>query len=412
MAKKKNHSDLFPEDVKSNVLKQNDNQNFADMFETSMGSNAKKLKIGDKLNSEILSIGKEETFVATGTSIDAVVRNADLLDSEKEMKYGVGDKIDIVILRVSHDEIRATLKGSKSAPVDFDNLEDAFDMELPVEGKVTETVNGGYRVVVQGQPGFCPISQMDRRPVANPEDMIGMKFEFLITQFEPRQRNLVVSRRKLLDLQRAETEGLWIQEHKVGEILPGTVTRLEPYGAFVELEGGLEGLVHISEISFTRLKHASDILHLADKVQVKLMKIEEEETRLKIGLSIKEGGGASDPWLQIIQDYPVGTIFDGVVDKAMPYGVFVAVIPGVNGLLPKSKWRDAEDSKKYDALKTGEAVKLRVDEIRFEERKVSLGLPSDEDNSWREHQNSQAPSKGKLGGAFAAAFSKANTKVK
>lgn len=400
VSKKKNADDFFSEESAAS-----EKGDFGAMFEQSLATTKRRLSVGDQLRSEILSIGKTEAFVSTGTPIDAIILSADLLDENKQLKYKVGDIIDIVVVRVGHDEIRATRKGSKSAPVDFDNLEDAYDMELPVEGKVTEVVNGGYRVSVQGQSAFCPISQMDGRPVADPSSLIGKKFEFLITQFEPKRRNIVVSRRRLLDLQKVENEGQWMQTNKVGDIVSGTVMRTENFGAFVEVAPGVEGLVHVSEIGFTRLKHASEGVHVGESVQVKILKIEEEESRVKISLSIKQGGGVGDPWLQIPQKYPVGTVFEGVVEKKESFGIFISIVPGISGLLPKSKWRDVAESKPFENAKKGDLLKVRVDEIKYEDRKISLGPAGDiDDESWREHQK---PSNVGFG-ALAAAFSKAN----
>ncbi len=403
MSKKKNTPDLFNDPV------DNSSQNFADLFESSMANVTKTLRVGDTFKAEILSIGKSEAFVSTGTTLDAILYNTDILDVNKILKYKVGDVIDVVVVRANSNEIRVTRKGSKSAPVDFDSLEDAFDMELPVEGKVTEAVNGGYRVSVQGQSAFCPISQLGVPFGQDATAFIGKKFDFLITQFDARKKDMVVSRRKLLNLQKAEMEGEWIENNKVGEIVSGTVTRVEQYGAFVDIGNGVEGLVHVSEVGFVRLKHASEGASVGNTVQVKILKIEEEDSRLKIALSMKQAGGVTDPWNQIPMQYPVGAVLDGIVDKKEAYGVFVVIIPGINGLLPKSKWRDSEDAKTYEALKKGDAVKVRVDEIKFEERKISLGLPTaDEDSSWKQHTAQQTS--GLMGGSFAAAFAKANDK--
>lgn len=404
MSKKNKNFDLFGE------VETNTSEDFAALFESSASNLNKVLKVGDTLKGEILSIGKNEAYVSTGTPMDAMLLTADLLDEAKNPKFKVGDIIDVVVVRATRDEIRVTRKGSKSAPVDFDSLEDAFDMEMPVEGKVTEVVNGGFRVSVQGQNAFCPISQLGMPFGADANEYVGKKYDFIITQFEPKKRNIVVSRRKLLNLQKAENEGQWLANNKVGDILTGTVTRVEQFGAFVDMGGGVEGLVHVSEVGFVRLKHASEGVRMGDNVQVKILKIEETDTNLKISLSMKQAGELVDPWHQIPQQYPVGTIFDGIVDKKENYGLFVNITTGINGLLPKSKWRDSEDAKKFEGCKKGDVIKVRIDEIKFEDRKVSLGLPTEEqDNSWQAHQSANSP--GKLGGSFAAAFAKAqNTK--
>ena len=399
MAKKNKTPDLFNDPV---VEK---SQDFASLFESSVNRATRRLSVGDTFKGEILAIGKSEAFVSTGTPRDAVLLNADLIGDDGQLQFKVGDIIDVIVLRLAGDEIRVTRKGSKSAPADFDSLEDAFDMELPVEGKVTEVINGGYRVLIQGQSAFCPVSQLGVTFGQDANEFVGKKFEFLITQFDARKKNVVVSRRKLLDLKKVEAEGVWMQTHQVGDVVSGRVTRTEQFGAFVDLGSGVEGLVHISEIGFVRLKHASEGVRVGDPVQVKILKVEDEGTRLKISLSIKQAGGANDPWVQVIQDFSVGKIVSGTVDKKESFGLFVVLEAGVTGLLPKSKWRDSEDAKKYEMAKKGEVIQVRIDEVKFEERKISLGLPTEaEDDSWRAHQSNS-----NLGGAFAAAF--ANAKV-
>lgn len=397
---------------KSNLFNEDDNkthasQDFASMFEQSTSTAGKKLAVGDKLRAEVLSIGKEDSFVSTGTPRDALISTQDLLNDDKTVKYPVGEFLEVVIVRVKGDEIRVTRKGSKAAPADIENLEDAFDMELPVEGKVSEVVNGGYRVLIQGQLAFCPFSQIDSKPVTDTASMVGKKFEFMITQFDARKKNIVVSRRRLMDLQKAENEGTWLETNKVGDLLQGTVTRTEQFGAFVDLGGGVEGLVHVSEIGFIRLKHANEGVRTGDPVQVKILKIEEVDGRMRIGLSIKQAGGVGDPWMEVPQKFPVGAIIDATVDKKEVFGLFVVLTPGINGLLPKSKWRDSVDAQSYEGKKKGDPIKVRVDEIKFEERKISLGLPTEaEDDSWKQHQGNQSF------GSLASAFASANLKTK
>lgn len=397
MAKK----DIFGDDIVENP------SDFKSMFEQSMDRAGQKVRVGDSFRAEILSIGQEEAFVSTGGAQDATILRADLLDEEKKLKYKVGDIIEVNVIKVRDGEIRVTRKGSRKAAADIDSLQDAFDMELPVEGRVLELVKGGFRVEIQGRKAFCPISQIDSSFVQDGQPYVEKKFEFLITQLDEAGRNIVVSRRKLLDLQKAENEGAWLEKAKVGDVVAGEVTRLEAFGAFVRVEGGVEGLVHVSEIGFTRLKHASEALKVGDKVQVKILKIDEQEDgRLKISLSIKQAGGIGDPWMQVPTQFPVGTIVDATVDKKENFGLFVVLAPGINGLLPRSKWRDSAEAAQYENKKKGDAIKVRVDQVMFEDRKISLGLPTEgEDDSWRQHSQTSNQF-----GALAAAFQKANTK--
>lgn len=377
-------------------MSEDSKNDFAAMLEASFQAQGRRLSTGDKFEGEILSIGKDQVFVATGTAIDGVLPTQEILDEKKVLKYRKGDRIEVVVVKATANEIRLRAKGAKGA-ADLDSLEDAFDMELPVEGKVTESVKGGWRVQLMNKTAFCPISQMESRPVTDPAIYIGQKYEFLITQFEEKGRNIVVSRRRLLDLQKAEAEGEFMQTAKAGDLLDGTVTRLDRIGAFVEVAPGVEGLVHISEISWARLQHANEVLSEGQPVKVKVLKIEEDGTRLRISLSIKQGGGESDPWLSLLEKYPRGTVVDGTVAKKESFGLFVQIAGGIQGLLPRSKWRDADDAAGYENKKKGDAIKVRIDEIRAEERRMTFGVPGqDDDQSWREHSGSMAA--GKTGG--------------
>ncbi len=392
--------DIFGDEIKTSET------DFTSLFEKSIDQASRRLKVGDQLKSEILSIGQEEAFVSTGSPQDAVILKIDLLDENKNLKYKVGDILDVVVVKVKGGEIRVTRKGSKKAATDIDSLQDAADMELPIEGRVIELVKGGFRVDVQGQKAFCPISQIDSLFVQSGEEYIGQKLEFLITKIDEQGRNIVVSRKKLLLLQRAENEGVWLEKNKVGDILMGTVTRLESYGAFIKFDDGVEGLVHVSEIGFSRIKHASESLKVGESVQVKILKAEEEDQRLKISLSIKQAGGIGDPWMRVPVDFPVGTIMNAIVEKKESFGLFIQVAPGITGLLPRSKWKDSVESAHYESKKRGDVIHVRVDQIQFEERKLTLGLPTEaEDLSWQSHITTQ-----KNFGSFADAFQKASAK--
>jgi small subunit ribosomal protein S1 len=200
----------------------------------------------------------------------------------------------------------------------------------------------------------------------------------------------VVSRRRLLDQQKVENEGQFQDSAQSGDIFTGTVVRMEKFGAFVRLESGVEGLVHISEIGWSRLQDPSEVLSLGQTVSVKLLKKEEVDGRLKISLSIKQAGGEADPWTLVPQKFPVKSVHKGTVEKKETYGLFVNLAPGVTGLLPKSKWRDSVDHQMYETRKRGDVIDVQIDEILFDQKKISLGVPSEiDDQTWK----SVSPSK-------------------
>ncbi len=384
--------DVFGDEV--NVKSATD---FASMFEDSAKKVGGQVKNGDGYTAEILSIGKEEAFVTTPVSRDAVILKAELLDENKELKYKVGDRIDVVVVNTKGGEIRVVKKGSRKASSDMDSLEDAFDMEMPVEGRVTEVCNGGFRVNIMGKTAFCPVSQMDYK-ITDHQSYVEKKFDFIITKYEPKGRNIVVSRRQLLDLNKAEKEGSFLENTKPGDIMPGKITRLEKFGAFVDIGDGVEGLVHISEIGWSRLQDPSEAVSVGQSVSVMVLKVDDVDGRLKISLSIKQAGGEGDPWMKVPQNFPVGTIVKGTVEKKELFGLFINIAPGVTGLLPKSKYRDSIDFQALEMKKKGEIISVQIDEILFEQKRISLGLPTEaEDLSWKTHNAKSGFSNSGLG---------------
>lgn len=382
-------------------------------FETAFGADvsSKKLKVGDVVHAEILTMGSDESFVSLGGAIDGQLATRELLDSDRKPKFKVGDVIPVVIVRFGEGEIRVRRQDARTSSAETESLEDAMDMELPVEGKVTEAVKGGFRVSIKAIKAFCPISQIDLKFATDPNEYVGKKFDFLVTQIDESQRNIIVSRRKLLELQRAEHEGELLKKIQPGDIVEGVVSRMEAFGAFINIGSGVEGLVHISEVSWSRLRHASEVLTAGQPVRVKVLKIEDADGRLRISMSLKQGGSEADPWSTIATDFPVGKQIDGTVEKKEVYGLFVNVAPGITGLLPKSKWRDSLESAQYEGKKKGDAIRVQVDQVDTQERRLSLGIPGEKyDDSWKAHSGEGgAGSKGL--GTFAELFQQASKKT-
>ena len=193
----------------------------------------------------------------------------------------------------------------------MDLLMDAFEEEIPVEGNVKSLVKGGFEVEVLQRRAFCPISQMDLRYVEKPEEYVGQTFQFLITELDEEGRNLVLSRRKLLNKEQEKERKAFYEELSVGLELEGKVSQLMPYGAFIELSPGVEGMAHISELGWSRVEKPEDILHIGDKVMVKVIGLEPgaKPNQIKISLSIKQTMG--DPWESVGQKYPGGRLRPG-----------------------------------------------------------------------------------------------------
>lgn len=382
----KNNRDIFGDDVE---LTRSEFESLLD--ESSGASGSSKIRPGSTLIGKILSIGRDEVFVSLGMPQDGIIPKAALLDKDKNFNYKVGDAIEVTVMRVQPESILLVRKNVKASG-QTEDLQDAFEMEMPVEGKVLEVIKGGFRVDIMGQRAFCPISQIDLSFVTDPALYVGKRFDFIITKLQ--DRDLVVSRRKILELERAEKEGEFLKKVQIGDVVEGQVSRLEKFGAFVNLGAGVEGLIHLSELSWTRVRHPEEVISVGTQVRVKVLKVDEEGERLKISLSLKEGGAEMDPWFDIENKLSPGKILTGTVDKKEAFGLFVVLLPGINGLLPKSSWRDVVDGAQYENKKRGDSIQVQIATINKAERKISLMPPGEaQDISWQEH----APKKQNLG---------------
>lgn len=260
---------------------------FAELFEQYSEGGGDNLNIGDKVSGTVIQVGEASVFVDTGTKLDGVVEKEELLDDEGNCSVVEGDTVELYV--VGKDSGGIKLSRAISGIGGLAMLEEAKNSNLPVEGKVESTCKGGFNVTMMQRRAFCPVSQIDNRFVENPEEYVGKTLEFLITKLEQRGRNIVVSRRVLLERDAAEAAESFVSETKVGDEVEGTITRLAAFGAFVEITPGLEGLVHISQISYGRIGHPEEAVTVGQKVNAKITRIEHDDKgRLKISLSMKE----------------------------------------------------------------------------------------------------------------------------
>ncbi|MBK9323686.1 MAG: S1 RNA-binding domain-containing protein [Bdellovibrionaceae bacterium] len=380
---------------------QNKKDDFGALLEQSIQGYTKSYGKGDKVTAEVVTLGKDEVFVNIGGR-DGMVPRSEFMDASGVLNLQVGDQVTLYVVKSQDGLLVLSAKASSKAL--SDTLEDAFDFETPVEGRVTEVVNGGFRVSMMGKSAFCPISQMDVKPITEPESYIDKKFDFLISKFEQGGRNIVVSRRRVIDMEKLENQGSFLDSHKVGEVLSGRVTRIENYGAFVELLPGIEGLVHISEVSWSRLQHPSEALEVGQQVSVKILKIEEDALgRLKISLSRKQA--EEDPWEQIGKELTVGSIHTAKIRSKERFGFLMEIKPGVVGLLPKSAFREVADEREMEKKNPGETLKVQIQNLNTLEKKISLSFPRDqEDSSWQGFTSSGGSGSGKGLGTLADQF--------
>ena len=352
---------------------------FASMLDDSLKTKKKRFSLGDKVRGELLVIGKETAYASIGAQSDGVIQRRDLLDKEGNLKYKVGDTVEFFVVQVKGGEIH--LSTNPTAKNLAEGLEDAFRMRVAIEGRVSEVVNGGFRVLIQGKPAFCPISQMDSYRIEAPEEYVGKKFEFMISQITEGGRNVIVSRRKLLDAQKTVSEGSFLAEHQAGAVVNGKVKRLEKFGAFIEVAPGIEGMAHISELAWSRVGDPSEVLTVGQEMPVKILKIEKVEGRTRIALSIKQAG--AEPWDALPPRIAAGEMAQGRVTRLAKFGAFVELVPGVEGLIPLSEMSYTKRvMRAEEVVKEGETVTVMIKEVDRGAKRVSLSLKDAGSDPW------------------------------
>ncbi|MGD8251516.1 MAG: 30S ribosomal protein S1 [Desulfobacterales bacterium] len=353
-------------------------ESFADLLECYSSGMKDDLHIGDEIEGKIISIGKDTVFVDTGTKVDGAVDREELLDEAGEMPFSEGDVITLYVVGMDDSQIR--LSKAISGVGGLSMLREAHDNRVPVDGKVSESCKGGYRVRLMQRTAFCPGSQIDIRPGTSPEVHIGQEYRFLVTQLDERGRNIVLSRRRLLEAERDAARKAILAEISEGDTVEGTVVKLMPYGAFVDIGSGVEGMVHISELSWSRIETPEAVCREGDHLSVKILTIEKDGKR--ISLSVKQATG--DPWESLGDRFASGQTVSGTVTRLAPFGAFVEIAPGVEGLVHLSEMSYVKRvHKAEEVVSTGDAVSVVIKDVDIRSRRVSLSLRDTEGDPWR-----------------------------
>jgi small subunit ribosomal protein S1 len=370
------HDELSPNDDM-----ENETESFADLLDAYGAGQDHHLQVGDKVRGKIISVGKESLFIDTGAKIDGVVEKVELLDDEGNLPYSMGDEIELYVVVAGEGEIR--LSKAVSGIGGLNLLHEAYETGIPVEGKVVEPCKGGLHIEVAKRRAFCPISQIDVKYVEDAGEYVGQTFEFLITQLEDNGRNIVVSRRKILDAEIQKAKKEFFANLDMEAVIEGRVSKIMPYGAFIELAPGVEGMAHISEMSWSRTQKPEDLMKEGDPVTVKILDVTENPKGggPKISLSMKQLTG--DPWREVASEFKVGDKVRGTVTRCAPFGAFVEITPGVEGLVHLSEMSYAKRVvKAEDVVQPGEAVTVLIKEIDEEKRRVSLSIKDAEGDPW------------------------------
>jgi len=343
-------------------------ESFAELFEKSYKETG-RLAPGEKVQVRILKISGDWIFLDTGRKGEGVLDRKEMLDADGNLTVAEGDTISVYFLGAEHNEFRFTTKIGGGAAGNA-QLEDAFNTGIPVQGVVEKEVKGGFEVKVAGARAFCPYSQMGLRRVDGPAEYVGQHLSFRITGYGEKGRNIVLSRRAILEEEQARQKEEMKESLREGMTVHGTVTSLQKFGAFVSL-GGIEGLIPMAELGWSRVADVRDVLSVGQEVSVIVKQLDWQNDR--ITLSLKET--LADPWEQISSRFPEGSYHSGTIVRLMPFGAFVALGEGVDGLLHISKLGGGKRiNHPREAVKEGETVEVKVDAVDREQKRLSLSL--------------------------------------
>jgi len=349
-----------------------DDGEFAELFEQSSKENKRWLEPGQKLTGRVLKIGAEWLFMDTGQKGEGVIERKEFLDIDGNLTVKEGDTISAYFLSSSHGEMHFTTRiGGGASGGGSTQLEQAWQAGVPVEGVVEKEIKGGYEIKLGGTArAFCPYSQIALRRVEHPEALIGTRLAFRISEYAENGRNIIVSRRALLEEEQQRLKEEAQAGISVGMTVTGTVISLQDYGAFVDI-GGLEGLLPISEIGWSRVKDVREVLSVGQQLKVVVKSIDSEKDR--ISLSIKDT--LADPWEQVAERYPEGSFHAGMVARLDTFGAFVTLSDGVDGLLHISKLGAGKRiNHPREVVKEGEKIEVKIESIDLGNRRISLAL--------------------------------------
>jgi len=359
-----------PDWIIKEAVKVMENYNKDEMMEA-IESSFKRINRGDVLKGTVLYVTNNEVMVNINYKSDGIIDRSEISkeqDADPKELFKVGDEIDVYVMKLDDGEGNVVLSAKRVDFIkDWEILEESFKNEEILEVKVLNAVKGGLTVLVSGVNGFMPASQISMNYVSDLNQFKGQTLNAKIIDFDIQKRRMILSRKAVekVEVEKKRAE-LW-ETIEEGKMLTGVVQRLTDFGAFVDL-GGIDGLIHISDLAWFRVKHPSEVLKEGDNVEVKVLAFDKEKNRISLGLKQT----TEEPWEVFLKDYKVGDVIDGEVVNILDFGAFVRVIKGVDGLLHVSQISKDHVEKPSDVLKVGDKVTVKITEINEADKKISL----------------------------------------
>lgn len=349
--------------------KQENELSFMEAFESSLVT----LKSGETVKGRIIGFNNTEIYVDLGYKSDGIIPVGEYTDDpdfKPETHVKIGEEIEVFIVRVNDGEGNVMLSKKKVDSLkSADFIEEAYEKKTPVTGKVVEITNGGIVASVKGVRVFIPASQIAEKYVKDLGEYLRQTVTVRIVEFNKQKRKIVGSQRIILAEQRVQNEGEFWGTVEVGKKYDGVVKNLMDFGAFVDI-GGVDGLVHVSELSWTKVKHPSEVLKVGDKVQVTVLEFDKDKKRISLGLKKDE----ENPWFKAAEKFKAGDVIKGNVVRLVPFGAFVELEKGLDGLVHISQISNIRIAKPGDVLQIGQEVEARVMEVNTETKKISLSI--------------------------------------
>jgi small subunit ribosomal protein S1 len=358
-------------------------ENFAAMFEESLSR--QEMRAGEVITAEVVNIDHNFVVVNAGLKSESYISADEFKNDQGELEVNVGDFVSVAIESIEdgYGETKLSREKAKRLAA-WLGLEKALEEGALVEGFVSGRVKGGLTVLVNGVRAFLPGSLVDTRPIKDTSPYEGKTLDFKVIKLDRRRNNVVVSRRAVLEVAMGEEREKLLENLSEGSIVSGIVKNITDYGAFVDL-GGIDGLLHITDLAWKRVKHPTEVVNIGDEVQAKVLKFDQEKSRVSLGL--KQLG--DDPWSGMARRYPTGTRLFGKISNLTDYGAFVELEEGIEGLVHVSEmdWtnKNVHPSK---VVQVGDEVEIMILEIDEDRRRISLGMKQCKANPWEEFAQS------------------------
>src|SRR5688572_18481739 len=354
-------------------------ESFASLFDASM-QHADSLREGEIVQGHIVKVNRDSVIVDIGYKSEGVIPASEFIDTSGKVSVNPGDRVDVLIEARENDQGLVALSKEKADKLKvWDEISAACERDELIEGTITARVKGGLQVSIRGGvKAFLPGSQVDLRPVRNLDKLIGQTFEFKVIKFNKKRGNIVLSRRVLLEKERNELKAQTLGRLEEGMVVTGTIKNITEYGAFVDL-GGIDGLLHITDMSWGRVNHPSEVFKIGDEVTVKVLRYNPETERVSLGLKQT----MEDPWNHAEESYPAGKRVRGKVVSITDYGAFVEMEQGIEGLIHVSEMSWTKKVKHPSKLlEVGQEIECQVLEVDARAKRISLGLKQLEPDPW------------------------------